>query len=203
MADVNDTHAALAHALDHAEQVLSIDLCEAAGRLVHDEHARFADERAGDLDELLLGDGERPDRCVEWHLRLANFLQRALGQAAALAVVDPTKRRRLAAKQDVFLHRQIGREVELLINHRHAAVARVQRIAWLKRLAVEREAAGIRPVRAAEHFHQRAFACTVFTDERVNFPGGDLEAHAVERNGRPEALGHPVDSQAGKRGVAG
>ena len=79
----------------------------------------------------------------------------------------------------------------------------MQRIAWLKRLAVEREAAGVRPVRAAEHFHQRAFACTVFTDERVDFPGGDLEAHAVQRDRRAEALGHPVDSQAGKRGGAG
>ena len=98
---------------------------------------------------------------------------------------------------------KIGGEVEFLINHRHAGGARVQRIARLERLAVKREAAGIRPVRATEHFHQRAFACTVFTDERVDFPGGDLEAHAVQRDRRAEALGHPVDSQAGKRGVAG
>ena len=203
MADVNDTHAALTHALDDAEQALGIDLSEAAGRLVHNEHARFADECTGDLDELLLRDGERVNWSVERHLRLADFLQRALGQAATLAAIDPAKHRRLAAKQDVLLHGKIGGEVEFLINHRHAGVARMQRIARLERTAVEREAAAVRSVRAAEHLHQRAFAGTVFADECVHLASSDLEAHAVERNGRPEALGHPVDSQAGKSGVAG
>ena len=136
-------------------------------------------------------------------MRLANFLQCSLGQATALTTTDPAKRRRLAAQQDVFLHGKVGREVEFLINHRHAAVAGVQRIAWLERLAVECELAGVRSVRAAEHLHQRAFAGTVFADERVDLPGVDLETHAVERDGRAKVLGHPIDLQAGKRGVVG
>ena len=136
-------------------------------------------------------------------MRLANFVQRSLGQAASPGAPDPAKRRRLAAKQYVLLHGKIGREVEFLINHRHAAVAGVQRIAWLKRLAVEREAPGVRPVSAAERLHQRAFAGAVLAYERVDLPGGDLEAPAVERHGRPEALGHTLDLQAGKRRVAG
>ena len=144
-----------------------------------------------------------PDRGVERHLRLANFLQRSLGQAAALAVADPTKRRWLPAQQDIFLHGKIGCEVQLLIYHRHAAFAGVQWIARLKRLAVESETACVRSVRAAEHLHQRAFAGAVFADERVHLPGGDFETHAVQRDRRAEALGYPVDSQPGKRGVAG
>ena len=72
----------------------------------------------------------------------------------------------------------------------------MQRIAWLERLAVEREAAGVRPVRAAEHLHQRAFAGAVFADERVDLAGGNLETHAIERHRRPEALGHPVNVQS-------
>ena len=79
----------------------------------------------------------------------------------------------------------------------------MQRIARLERPAVEREAAGVQPVRAAEHLHQRAFAGTILADERVHLAGADFEAHAVECHGRAEALGHHLDLQAGKREVTG
>ena len=57
--NVNDAHALAREPADDVEKILRIDLREAAGRLVHDEHARRGDERAGDLDHLLLRDRER------------------------------------------------------------------------------------------------------------------------------------------------
>ena len=71
----------------------------------------------------------------------------------------------------------------------------MERVGRLVQLALEREAAGVRLVRAAEHLHQRAFTGAVFADERVDLPGANLETDAVERHRRAKPLGHPLNPQ--------
>ena len=59
--DVDDADAAVAELADDAEQFLDLRLGERGGRLIHDEHFGVERQRLGDLDHLLLGDGEIGD----------------------------------------------------------------------------------------------------------------------------------------------
>ena len=102
--------------------------------------------------------------------------------------VDPAQPAGLGAQQDVFLRGEMEREIQLLIDHRHALQARVVRILRHVGLAAELHRAGIGRVRAAEDFHQRALARAVFADERVHLAGRDLERHAAQSARGAEAF---------------
>jgi hypothetical protein len=65
MADVNDADAALLQLADDPEKILRIHLGEAAGGLIHDQDLGIAQERPGDLHDLLFGDGQPIDRRIE------------------------------------------------------------------------------------------------------------------------------------------
>ena len=62
MGDVDDRDAALAKAPDEREEPLDLLVGERRRRLVQDQAARLADERARDLDDLALGDAQARDR---------------------------------------------------------------------------------------------------------------------------------------------
>src|SRR5207244_8002163 len=59
--DVDHAHAACAQVLNHVKQVFNVRLRQAAGWLVHDQHFRPANQRAGDLDDLLFRHGPGMD----------------------------------------------------------------------------------------------------------------------------------------------
>ena len=197
VADVDHAHAARAQAFDHGEKPLRIHLREAARRLVHDEQLRLAHERAGDFHELLLRDGQGVDRRGEREVGVVELLQCAAGEIATPGAVQPAEARGLFTEQNVFLHAQVGREVELLVNHRDAALARVQRVRRAERLAIERDASGVGLIRAGEDFHQRAFARAVLADERVRLAGCDGQCDAPQRVRGTEGLAHAGHFEAG------
>ena len=58
MGDVDDRDAALAEPLDEGEQPLDLLVRQRGRRLVEDQAASVAEQRAGDLDHLALGDAE-------------------------------------------------------------------------------------------------------------------------------------------------
>src|SRR5262249_25190614 len=58
VADVDDGDAAVAQLRDEAEEALDVGALQAAGRFVHQQHARVEGERATDLDHLLIGEGQ-------------------------------------------------------------------------------------------------------------------------------------------------
>ena len=59
--DVDDRDAGGGELADEPEEHLDLGAAEGRGGLVHDEHARFAGERPGDLDDLLLSEAQVAD----------------------------------------------------------------------------------------------------------------------------------------------
>ena len=54
--------------------------------------------------------------------------------------------------------------------------------------AVDLDRPGVRPVDARNHFDERRLPGAVFTEQRVDFSGNDVEADVVEREDPGEAL---------------
>jgi hypothetical protein len=55
-------------------------------------------------------------------------------------------------------------------------------------VAVQQEAAGVRPVHAGEDLHERGLAGAVLADEAVHLAGEELDVAVLERVDRAEAL---------------
>ena len=62
VADEHHRHALPAQVVDHGEQPVDLALRQGGGRLVHDQHAGAHRQRAGDLDQLLLGAAQAGQR---------------------------------------------------------------------------------------------------------------------------------------------
>ena len=60
--DEHDRGALVAQRPDHREEPLDLDAAERRGRLVHDQDPGLAGQRLGDLDQLLVGDGQAAGR---------------------------------------------------------------------------------------------------------------------------------------------
>ena len=125
-----DAEPALAQPLDEVEHLGGLRDAERRGRLVEDDDARLADERAGDRDGLALAAGERGDRNP--HRRDAG----AAARAAATTSAAPSRPRRatplrvqLATEPEVADDVEVVAQREVLVDGRDAEVAGVGR-AW-------------------------------------------------------------------------
>jgi hypothetical protein len=56
-------------------------------------------------------------------------------------------------------------------------------------IAVEEQFAGGRLLHTRENLHERAFACSIFADESMDFALQELKVHSVERTDAPESFG--------------
>ncbi len=199
--NVDDAQAALAQPAQHGEQALHLESRQRRRRLVQDQHPRVDGERARDLDHLLLGDAQAGDRggrgdphaqLVEQRLDGAHHLAAPQEQPAALP-----------AQPDVLGDAQFRHEREFLINDADAAQPNGQRIAGWQGPAVEQDLARVRRDRAAEHLDQRGLAGAVLADERMDFPGRQLEIHLVYGTGAAvelrESRGHQQAAPAHRR----
>ena len=126
MADVDDAHALRPQAADGREQLFRVGRREAARRLVHDEHPGLGQQRAGDLDHLLFGDGERPRRPVEVEPFMSELARGRRGRGCGRPAGRSSRPRGLGAEQDVLLRAQVRREVQLLVNHGNS----LRRASW-------------------------------------------------------------------------
>ena len=92
MADIDNADAALAQAANDSEEVLGVHLREAAGWLIHDQHFRLANQCAGDLDDLLLGNRAGAHGVGQRNLLVAQLGESSARQAAAAGAPEPAKR---------------------------------------------------------------------------------------------------------------
>ena len=194
--DVHDCEALLLEPANQLEQLLYVVVREAARRLVEHEHAATECQRARDFHELLRRRRQLADRRVEGNIRVPELLERRPRRAADRIAVNDAERaqhplpRGLDAERDVVHHAQVRRERQLLINHRHAGLARLARISRRVRRAVQRHRSGIGNDGAGKNRHQRALARAVLPDERAHFPAAHSEVDTVERDGAAERLAH-------------
>ena len=171
------------------EEPVDLSRREGRRRLVHHQHLGVDRQRLRDLDQLLIGDGERADRCFDVDLD-AETLQQRLDFTVHLRPIDPAEPvLRLAAHEDVFRDIEIGEERRVLVDDGDAVLARVERAMKHDLAPVHEDRAGVGPVHAGQHFHERALAGAVLADQRVDLAFGHREIDAAQRLHRAELLG--------------
>ncbi len=215
--DVDDADARIAQAADDLEEHLRIGLAQARGRLVHDDDAGPGGERPGHLHELLGADREVADPRAGTDVGMVQQAQRFFDLAAHVAAANEAQRRGLGAQEHVFLDREVRREAQFLVDHRHSGGAGVERPPRRVRPALKNHASGVGLKRPGKDLHEGALAGAVLADEGVDFTGPNVQVHLNERAGRAKRLGDadhakrkrrlpgrgPLGFVAGCRGIGG
>ena len=180
MGDVDDADAPVAQAVDHLEELVDLRLGQGAGWLVHDEHLGILGQGLGDLDHLLLGDGElvEPGRRVDVEVEPVQDLG---GVDVHLLVVDVAEQGPgLAADVDVLGHGQVGHEVEFLVDDPDPGLAGLPGVLEMDFLALVDDSPGIRPVDPAQDLHEGRLARAVLADQGMHLALAQLEGDLVQ-----------------------
>ena len=146
-------------------------------RLVQNQDARTAIQHPDDFHPLLLAHGQLPYRRVRVDGQAEPFLK--LVDFGADPGVGKQKRALTLAQLHVLGHGEGLHQFKMLVYH---ADARRDRLAGRSKRAggpVDQNLAGIRPVQASQHRHDRAFSRTVLAQQRVNLAGVKVEIHMV------------------------
>ena len=113
---------------DDREELVDLGVVQRRGRLVHDQDARAVGQRLGDLDHLLARDGQ--PRHFRARVELQVHRREDLGGVGVeLAVVEQhaAELLRLAADEDVLRRRQVGHQVQFLMDDADAELLRAAR----------------------------------------------------------------------------
>ena len=139
--DEEDGHALRAEPVDDGEELRHLMGGERGRGLVHDEHARVEREGLGDLDGLLLGQGQRRGRChdvevdveARQHLLCLGSHPAPVDDPAAVAMTD----------EDVLGHGQVREDHGLLVDGRHRVGLGVEGTADVDLLTVDEDVADV------------------------------------------------------------
>ena len=117
--DVDDRDALRRQLAHDLEQDLRLALGQRGGRLVEDQHAAVQRQRLGDLDQLLLRDGERAHQ--RGGIDVAEAAQDLAGAALEPAIVHQQRAAGVGrGHEDVLGDRDIGAERDLLVDEADA-----------------------------------------------------------------------------------
>jgi hypothetical protein len=180
MRDINDARAAFAQLPDDAEELFGFPFGEGRGGLVQNQDADVAAERFGDLDDLLLGHGERAGESFGMDIGSDGFEQ-LFGVAAAAGPVDAAQQAAgFINESDIFGDGEVGEDGGLLVNRRDAELSRAMRPVVDESGAIERDGACVRLHGAGEDANERTLPGPVFADDGVHFAGPQVEGDVFE-----------------------
>src|SRR5437867_4067806 len=188
MADVDNGDAAIAQLMDQPKQSLDIGALQAARRLIHQDDACVAGERAADLDNLLIGKRKIAGPHTRIDLAASELFQEFCSAIEELLLLQPAVTRRLRSHEDVLCNRKMQAECELLMDMRDAPPPRLSRILGRVTVARKTHLAGVLSDEARENVQERALAGAVLPDERVHFAGSGRQVDAIERDCRAKSL---------------
>ena len=175
--DVNDGDAAVLQLGDQAEEPLRRIVEQRTGRLVHQDDARVHAERAGDGHQLHLADGERRDRLARAAVQPHLVQKRPAERFDAAEIAPASLRGKCRLPMTMFSPtREVGEQVELLVDDADAEALRVERAGDGGGRAVDARCAAIGPHRPGDNLRQGAFAGAVFAHQRVHFAGAQLRS---------------------------
>ncbi len=186
--DEDERAALVAQAAGDGEETVHLDTAECRGGLVHHEEAGVEGDGLGDLDDLLVGDGEAGGRAagVDAHPEPG---EEALGLGDHRGPVDAaTAGQRLAAHEDVLGDRQVGEERRLLVDDRDAGLLGVGGRGEVDGLAAQLEDPGVAAVDTGDDLDQRRLAGAVLADEGVDRTTVDPQAAGPQGHHRAERL---------------
>ena len=179
--DVDHADALRSEPADDAEHRLDLVVVEDRGRLVHDQQAHVARERAGDRDDLLTGRAQVPDVGPRRDPLVVEALQDLSGVAAHPVDLEQPRPPRLVAQEDVLGDGQVLDEVELLVDRRHPAVERAAGVALGKRCAADQDLARARLDGPGDALDQSRLAGAVRADHAVHLALAHVEVDSLER----------------------
>jgi hypothetical protein len=195
--DEEDAAAGVPQAAGDGEQPLHLDTAECRRGLVHDQHAGVEGDGLGDLDDLLVGDGESLRHAVRID-RDAELVEQLLGAPAHLDAADQAEPAlRLASDEDVLGHREVGEQRGLLVDDRDARGLAVGHVAEADGLSRDDELAGVGLVHPCEDLHERGLARAVLSHQRVDLTGREVDGAVREGDDRAERLQRPPEGQHG------
>ena len=143
VADEDHRDAGAAQLADDVEQPGYLAGGQRRRRLVHDNQLGIAGKRAGDGDELALGDREFLGPLVEFD-RHPDPRERGAGDGAhPLPAQERPTGRHLALKSDVLKHREVGEQRKVLVDHLDAGGDGVNRTPAPLRSAVDGDLAAV------------------------------------------------------------
>ena len=185
-------------ALDPGDLVPQLDpeaVVEAGQRLVHQERARLADDRAPERDPLRLATGERP-RCL---LEERAQAERRRGAAHASVDLGLLQLPRAQAEGQVVVHRHVRVQRQVLEHHRDVPLRR-RAIGHV--LVVEEDPALRHAFQTGDQAQQRRLARSGRSEQDEQLSVVDPEVNGVHRDRAvAEDLRHAVERDRRHRGA--
>ena len=192
--DIDDSHALPAQAAHDIKQARYLAVVQGGGGLVQDKDAGLGQQRAGDFHTLLFGQVQAA------HLRVGvELIAQALVYAQNFLAHGRAVQRAVPAlftrEEHVFQHREVGKQVGLLVHKPNAQLKRFHGAGNAHTLAFQLDHAAVGLEIAAQHVHQRGFTRAVFAHKRVYLALFEVEIHAVQRLHARELLGNSAHFQ--------
>ena len=177
--DQDDGGSLVAQLAGDGVEILALAAGQRGGGLVHDQDLGVHGQRLGDLDQLLLGDGQAAhgDRRAEVR---AHGIQQLLCFPVGLVPVDERAALEFVADEDVLRHGQIRIGRRVLVDGRDAVLLGDDGIAHDHLLALQDDLAAVRLMHARQGLDEGGFARAVFAHQRVNLARLQVEAHLVQ-----------------------
>ncbi|CRL99725.1 hypothetical protein [Pseudomonas sp. 28 E 9] len=192
--DIEHHFALIAQARNDRHQAINLTRREAAGRLIEGNHVGATGQRLGDFHQLALAQGQAAELFlgIDFIGQALEARQRLLAQHAA---VDHAKTRRQMPEEQVLGHGHFRHQVQLLVDHRHAAGNAVGGVLEGHDLLADLHRAAAGNIGAAEDLQQRRFTRTVLAHQGVHLPRVRGEADAIERLDPREGFADTVKTQ--------
>ena len=182
MGDEEDGHAALADRLDEVPRLAACLRVEARGQLIEDRDLRFADEREGNREALLLAAGQIPI------LRVALRGQpEVVDEGFRILGIGVEGREQLDGLGD---RHAVGELALLELDADECP----QAIAIVLRIEPENpDRAGVRPAQSGDRLDRRRLSRAVRPEDSEDLPLFDAEGDAVDSRSAVVALGDVGD----------
>src|SRR6266702_690667 len=190
--DVLDDHqgdAPLPHLAEERHDLLQLHRREPGHRLVQHEEPRLGGERHGDLEALLVRDGERR-RQESLLVGEPGHRQELRGEPHGRA---PAWVAEEGAGGDVLEDRHIRDHLDDLEGAGDPQAADAVGLEAADLLPPEEHLSGARTVKAGDATEERALPGAVRPDDAHDLPLGDREGDVLVGDDPREALGHPAD----------
>ena len=189
MADEEDRDPALAKLADDSEEALDLAGGEGGGRLVHDEDAGVEGERFGDLDELLIGNGEATDGGANIQVD-AKGGEQTLDFAVHRSPIDAAEAvAGLASHEDVLGDVEVGEESGVLMDDGDTAAASIEGAMQDNLLAGNAKKAAVGLVDAGQDLDEGRFASAILANKGMDFAVIEGEIDAPECLNRAKVFG--------------
>jgi hypothetical protein len=196
MRDEHDRDPVVPQLANQREQPRGFRVVEGGRRFVHHQNTGVEDERFGDLDNLLLRNGEVAGQAVSSNGR-AKTPQPLLRSGAHRRAIEHAPASRLHAQEDVLCNGAVRQQAKFLVNDADAKTARFEGMVKANRHAIDADLAGLGRVDAAENLHQGGLSGAILAAERMDLACRAIKRHIVEGQHARKSLADVLHRKAG------